>query len=99
MTSEDVRTALPDQVVYVKCIKGVVVPQNLLCLPQGWHCGKSFTPGRGRGKGPSPRGFAPHLFESLFSLFCPIQDVYFKTMVITTVIHSLSSSLVNLQKI
>ena len=94
MTSEDARTALPDQVVYVKCIKGVVVPQKFLCLPQGWHCGKSFTPGRGRGKGPSPRGFAPHLFESLFSLFLS----YFKAMVIATVIHSLSSSLVNLQK-
>ena len=43
--------------------------KTFLCLPQGWHCGKSFTPGRGRGKGPSPRGFASHLFGSLFSLF------------------------------
>ena len=27
----------------------------------GWHSGPSLMPGRGMGKGPGPRGFAPHL--------------------------------------
>ena len=52
-----------------------------------------------KGKVHRQGGLPRTCLKVFFSLFCPIQDVYFKTMVITTVIHSLSSSLVNLQKI
>ena len=30
-------------------------------LGLGWHLGPSLTPARGTGKGPGPRGLAPHL--------------------------------------
>ena len=31
----------------------------------GWHSGPSLMPGRGMGKGPGPRGFAPHLDQDV----------------------------------
>ena len=32
---------------------------------EGWHSGPSLMPGSGRGKGPGPRGLAPHLMMDM----------------------------------
>ena len=50
------------------CVDDVVKKQNFDSIRSyfvGWHSGPSLMPGRGRGKGPEPRGFAPHLEEGV----------------------------------
>ena len=101
IASDDVRTALPEQVVFMKCIKGSCATSKLfyVYLKAGTVASHSLLE-EVEGKVHRQGGLPRTCLEVFFLFFCPIQDVYFKkTMVIATVIHSLNSSLVNLQKI
>ena len=101
IASDDVRTALPEQVVFMKCIKGSCATSKnfYVYLKAGTVASHSLLE-EVEGKVHRQGGLPRTCLEVFFLFFCPIQDVYFKkTMVIATVIHSLSSSLVNLQKI
>ena len=49
-------------------VDDVVKKQNFESIRSyfvGWHSGPSLMPGRGMGKGPGPRGFAPHLDQDV----------------------------------
>ena len=92
IASDDVRTALPEQVVFIKCIKGSCATSKLfyVYLKAGTVASRSLLE-EVEGKVHRQGGLPRTCLEVFFLFFCPIQDVYFKkTMVIATMIHSLS---------
>ena len=82
IASEENRTALPEQVVFMKCIEGVVPPQTFVFyLKAGTVASRSLLE-EAEGKVHRQGGLHRTCLKDFFLFFLSYSDVFFKTMVI-----------------